>query len=78
MHMNLNKFWEIVKDRGAWHATVHGAAVLDESEQLNNNNTTIKLKTENVQQRMTYNRNVSKCKVQYQTILNHILYRNCT
>ena len=21
--MNLNKFWEIVKDREAWHATVH-------------------------------------------------------
>ena len=25
MHMNLNKFWEIVKDRGAWHAAVHGS-----------------------------------------------------
>ena len=24
--MNLSKFWEIVKDRGAWHATVHGVA----------------------------------------------------
>ena len=22
--MNLSKFWEIVKDRGAWHAAVHG------------------------------------------------------
>ena len=22
--MNLNKLWEIVGDRGAWHATVHG------------------------------------------------------
>ena len=22
--MNLSKFWEIVKDRKAWHATVHG------------------------------------------------------
>ena len=24
MIMNLNKLWEIVKDREAWHATVHG------------------------------------------------------
>ena len=24
--MNLNKFWEIVKDREAWHATVHSHA----------------------------------------------------
>ena len=24
MHVNLNKLWEIVKDRGAWHAAVHG------------------------------------------------------
>ena len=24
--MNLNKLWEIVKDRGAWHAALHGFA----------------------------------------------------
>ena len=24
MDMNLNKLWEIVEDRGAWHAIVHG------------------------------------------------------
>ena len=24
MDMNLSKLWEIVKDREAWHATVHG------------------------------------------------------
>ena len=24
MDMNLNKLWEIVKDREAWHAVVHG------------------------------------------------------
>ena len=24
MHMNLSKLWEIVEDRGAWGATVHG------------------------------------------------------
>ena len=23
---NLSKLWEIVKDRGAWHAVVHGVA----------------------------------------------------
>ena len=24
MDVNLSKLWEIVKDRGAWHAAVHG------------------------------------------------------
>ena len=24
MNMNLNKLWEIVKNREAWHAAVHG------------------------------------------------------
>ena len=24
MDMSVNKLWEIVKDRGAWHAAVHG------------------------------------------------------
>ena len=24
MEMSLSKLWEIVKDREAWHATVHG------------------------------------------------------
>ena len=26
MDMNLSKFWEIVKDREAWRAAVHGIA----------------------------------------------------
>ena len=25
MDMNLSKLWDTVKDRGAWHATVHGS-----------------------------------------------------
>ena len=35
MDLNVNKFWEIVKEREAWCATVHGAAV--RHEQHNNN-----------------------------------------
>ena len=30
--MNLSKLWEIVKDRGAWPAAVHGITELDTTE----------------------------------------------
>ena len=26
MDMNLGKFWEVARDREAWHAEVHGVA----------------------------------------------------
>ena len=32
MHMNLGKLWEMVRDREAWHAAVHGITELDMTE----------------------------------------------
>ena len=29
MDMSLSKFWEMVKDREAWHAAVHGVSKLN-------------------------------------------------
>jgi len=41
--MNLSKFWEIVKDRGAWHVVVQGVVKSwTRLERLSNNNKKLK------------------------------------
>ena len=35
MHMSLGELQELVRDREAWHAVIHGVAKLNKTERLN-------------------------------------------
>ena len=43
MDMRLSRLWEMVKEREAWHAAVHGVTELDTTEQQISNLTFPKL-----------------------------------
>ena len=70
MNMSLSKFREMVKDREAWRAAVHGVGLqkLDTTEQLNNNSNALNEDKDQIYMFLLVNHNITNSESLYLTL----------